>query len=84
MGNEEVRIMPNITYLNRKTGMGYEQLMKLQYPIFLALLRENYILDLKETPEGRAYLEQIERLKVTTPDFSKLSQISGYQKAGGN
>ncbi|MEH6957216.1 hypothetical protein [Neobacillus drentensis] len=82
--DEEVRVLPNITYLNRKTGMGYEQLMNLQYPIFLALLREHYILDLKETPEGREFLNQVERLKVTSPDFSKLKQLSGYQKAGEN
>jgi hypothetical protein len=64
--------------------MGYEQLMKLSYPIFLAFLRENQIMDLRETEEGRKYLDQVERLNVTTPDFSRLSQLGGYKQAGGS
>ncbi|WP_226087486.1 hypothetical protein [Mesobacillus sp. S13] len=74
--------MPNIAYLNRKTKMGYDELLNLPYPIFLSLLRENQILDLKETSEGREYLEKIERLNVTTPDFGKLSGLSRFNKAG--
>lgn len=74
--------MPNIAYLIRKTNMGYEEVMRLPYPIFLSLLRENRLMDLMETPEGREYLEKIERLKVTTPDFNKLSQLNGYKKEG--
>jgi hypothetical protein len=74
--------MPNVAYLNRKTHMGYEQLLNLPYPIFLSLLRENQIMDLKETEEGRKYLAQIERLNVTTPDFNKLRSKGGYKKAG--
>ncbi|MFS0776087.1 hypothetical protein ABC255_08785 [Neobacillus sp. 3P2-tot-E-2] len=84
MSQEELRILPNIAYLIRKTHMGYKEIMKLNYPIFLSLLRENQIMDLKETEEGREYLRQIERLKVTTPDIGKLSKLGGYQKAGDN
>ncbi|WP_407268973.1 hypothetical protein [Radiobacillus sp. PE A8.2] len=75
--------MPNITYVTRKAHMGYEQVMKLPYPIFVSYLVENKIMDLQETEEGREYLRKIERLKVTTPDYSKLKSTSGYkQKAG--
>lgn len=76
--------MPNITYLIRTTKMGYEEVMRLPYPIFLSLLRENRILDLMEKPGGQEYLEKIERLKETSPDFNKLSKLNGFKKAGDN
>lgn len=75
--------MPNIAYVNRKTGMSYFDLMKLPYTVFLSLLRENKIMDLQETEEGRAYLQQVERMKVTTPDLGKLRSMGSYKKAGG-
>lgn len=80
--SDEVRIQPNMAYLTRKTSMGFNELMNLPYPVFLSYLRENQIMDLKETEEGRKYLEQVERMSVTTPDFGKLSQLGSYKKAG--
>ncbi|WML44091.1 hypothetical protein [Neobacillus sp. PS3-40] len=64
--------------------MGFEQLMKLPYPIFLSFLKENRLMDLRESEDGREYLAKIDRLNVTTPDFSKLSKLSGFKKAGEN
>jgi hypothetical protein len=74
--------MKNFTYLNRKTKMTHDELLKLSYPVFLSYLKHNYIFDLQQTEEGRKQLEQIERYKVTTPDFAKLRMNAGY-KAGG-
>ncbi|PLS04019.1 hypothetical protein [Neobacillus cucumis] len=74
--------MPNIAYLQRKTKMSFKEIMGLPYTVYLSLLRENQIMDLKQTEEGRDYLAKVERLKVTTPDFGKLSNLSGFKKAG--
>lgn len=79
----EIEMMTNITYLTRRTMMGYEQIMELPYPIFLSYLKHNRIMDMQETPEGREYLEKIERIKVKTPDFAKLRQVSDYKQRGG-
>lgn len=74
--------MPNVAYLQRKTHMSIKEIMKLPYTVYLSLLKENQMMDLQETEQGREYLKQIERLSVTTPDFSKLRSNYGYQKAG--
>lgn len=77
--------MPNIVYLTKKTGMGFNEIMKLPYTVFLSYIRENYILDMMETEEGRKHLEQIKRLNVTAPDLNKIRQLDSFkQKEGEN
>lgn len=83
--SNEIEFMENITYLNRKTQMSHTEIMNLPYCLFLSYLKHNKIMDLQETEAGREYLSKCERLKVTTPDLSKLRQATGYKtKAGEN
>lgn len=64
--------------------MGFEEIMCLRYPIFLSFLKHHRVMDLQESEEGRAYLAQIERLKVVEPDFDKLRAHALYQGKEGN
>lgn len=84
-GSKEVdlEIMESITYITRKTGMGFSELMKIPYAVFLSYLKHNRLMDLQETPQGREYLSQIERLKIIEPDLGSLRQLSGYKQAEG-
>ncbi len=62
--------------------MGYLDVMELPYEIFLALLRQAYIKQLRQSPEGQAQLEQaqVKPKGRTQPDFSKIRGMDGYQK----
>ncbi|MBP1935120.1 hypothetical protein J2Z37_005166 [Ammoniphilus resinae] len=63
--------------------MGFFELMKLSYYVFLSYLKNNRIMDLQESPQGREYLAQIERLNITEPDLGSLRQLTGYKQQGG-
>ena len=80
-GSQEIEFMEKIAYLNMKTRMSHTEIMNLPYAIFLAYLKHYQMFDLMSTPEGREYLEKVERIKQTEPDFEKLRKVSGY-KAG--
>ncbi|MGX1902433.1 hypothetical protein ACT3HK_13955 [Thermolongibacillus altinsuensis] len=79
--NEEIEFMEKVAYLNMKTRMSHTEIMNLPYAIFLSYLKHYQMFDLMSTPEGREYLEKVERAKQTEPDFAKLRKVSGY-KAG--
>lgn len=83
-GEQGIEMMENIAYLNMKTRMSHTEILNLPYAIFLSYLKHYQMFDLMSTPEGREYLEKVERLKQTTPDFNKLRKVSGYKKAGDN
>jgi hypothetical protein len=80
--SEGIEFMEKIAYLNMKTRMSHAEIMNLPYAIFLSYLKHYQMFDLMSTEEGRKYLEQVERIKQTEPDFAKLRQVSGYKKAG--
>lgn len=77
-----IEIMEKFAYLNMKTRMSHTELLNLPYKVFLSYLKRYQIFDLMSTEEGRKYLEQVERIKQTEPDFAKLRQVAGYKKAG--
>ncbi|AMV11524.1 hypothetical protein GT3570_11380 [Geobacillus thermoleovorans] len=81
-GSDGIEFMEKIAYLNMKTRMSHAEIMNLPYAIFLSYLKHYQMFDLMSTPEGREYLEKVERLKQTSPDFAKLRKVSGYKKAG--
>lgn len=76
----EYELMSNITYLTKKTKMGYMEIINLPYSIFLSYLKYNRIFDLQQTEEGRKYLEQVERSKQTEPDIDSLRNLTGYKR----
>lgn len=79
--NQEIEFMEKIAYLNMKTRMSHAEIMNLPYAIFLSYLKHYQIFDLMSTEKGRDYLEKVERIQQTEPDFNKLRNVSGY-KAG--
>lgn len=79
----DIEFMENVAYLNRKTHMSHMEIMNLPYGLFLSYLKHNKVMDLQETEAGREYLAKCERLKVTTPDFAKLKQATGYKTKVG-
>ena len=78
-GSEGIEFMEKIAYLNMKTRMSHTEIMNLPYAIFLAYLKQYQMFDLLSTQEGREYLEKVERIKRTEPDFAKLRKVSGYK-----
>jgi hypothetical protein len=80
--SHEIEFMEKIVYLNYKTRMSHYEIINLPYATFLAYLKQYQMFDLMSTSEGREYLEKVERVKQTTPDFAKLRQSAGYKKAG--
>lgn len=57
------------------SGLNYNQVLELTADCY-ALMRKNAIIDnLKQTEEGRKYLEQCNRINITEPDISALSKV---------
>lgn len=78
-GSEGIEFMEKVAYLNMKTRMSHTEIMNLPYAIFLSYLKQYQMFDLMSTSEGREYLEKVERVKQTEPDFAKLRKVSGYK-----
>lgn len=72
---KEIEFLPSIHDVICYSKMSYNDVLDLPVDIFL-LMRKNYIIDkLKETKEGREYLEKCERLKITEPDIEGLRNL---------
>lgn len=71
--------MLNITYLMDKSNMDYFSIMKLPYAVFLSLLKQFRLLDLKSTPEGLKLLKQSERLRQSEPNWDRLRNSNIYK-----
>ena len=54
------------------TGMSFADLMRLDCFTFKMLLRDAYISKMRQSEEGREYLENCWLLKQTEPDRAKL------------
>ena len=52
--------------------LNYYQVLDLPCDVFKLMLKHAIVDKLKETEEGREYLEKCERLAVTTPDIEGL------------
>jgi hypothetical protein len=52
----------------------YYEALELPCDVFKLMLKHSIVDSLRETEEGREYLEKCERLSVTTPDIAGLKQ----------
>ena len=63
------------------TGLTLIDIQELDLDVYLFLMREGYIYDLSQSPEGREYLENCWRLEQSKPDREALREKFG--KKGG-
>lgn len=54
------------------SGMNFDELMKLDCFTFKILLRDAYITKMRQTEEGREYLQNCWLIRQTEPDRAKL------------
>lgn len=74
--------MHDIAFVISKGNMGYFEVMKLPFYIYLSLRKNLYILDLESSPEGIEFLKDQKRLLNKDADLTRIRQLSGYRKAG--
>ena len=74
-GNTE--LMPSIRRVMKYTNGTYEEALKLPTDIFLLCSKNMYVEELMQTEEGRKYLKDCERMKVTEPDMEALNRKYG-------
>lgn len=60
--------MPAIRRVIEYSGQSYAEVMQLPYDVFLLMLKHAVVDEYRSTPEGRQYLADCERLKITEPD----------------
>ena len=77
-----IELMRNVAFIMKEYRMGYFEVMRLPYSIFLSLLKWGQIFILEQTQEGRDILYEESTIHQTEPDLGKLRQLSGYQTKG--
>lgn len=74
--------MHDITFVMSKGNMGYFDVIKLPYSVFLSIRKNLYIIDLESTPEGIDFLKDQKRLLNKDADLTRIRSLSGYRKVG--
>jgi hypothetical protein len=72
--------MANIAYLIKESHMGFNEIMDLPYAIFLSLLKQFQVMNMKQSEEGREQLKLRNSLYQTEPDLIKIRGMKGYKK----
>lgn len=75
----EYELMRNIAFIMKEYSVGYFEVMKLPYAIFLSLLKWGQVFIIEQTPEGRDALYKESAIFQTEPDLGRLRQLDGYQ-----
>ena len=60
------------------TGMNFDELMRLDCTTFKMLPRDGYINRMRQSEEGREYLENCWLIKQTEPDRAELRRTFNY------
>jgi hypothetical protein len=63
-----MELMPAIRRVITYSGQSYAEVMRLPYDLYLLMLKNSIVDEYRSTPEGRQYLADCERLKITEPD----------------
>lgn len=70
--------MPSVRAVVDYTGLNLYEVLDLPCDMFKLCLKHATIEKLSQTEEGRKYLADCERMKVTTPDFKAIkTKING-------
>lgn len=62
--------------------MSYGEVMDLEVDVFLLIRRQGYIRQMMSTEEGRKYLKDCERYKITEPDMVGLEKLQSKLERG--
>jgi hypothetical protein len=68
--------MPSIIGVMQFTGMNYDDVLSLPTDSFLLFYKHYFVNKMNETNEGRQYLADCERYKITEPDYHALRQFT--------
>jgi hypothetical protein len=71
VGSEDLKLAADYSKLN------FDELLKLDCISYKILVRDAFIYKLKQSEEGREYLEECWLLKQTSPDRNKLRNKFG-------
>lgn len=82
-GTAKEEIMPSIHRAIEYSGLDYNKVLLLPCDVFLLMVRNHYIDELKSTQEGREYLEKCERLNTTEIDIQGIRDFQ-TMRGGGN
>ena len=66
--------------ISRYSGLNFNEILNLPYPLFLLLRRDSWIDSWMQNPEGREFLKNLWRLKQTEAD---VKTVRKYEKGGG-
>lgn len=71
-----------IVYLSRKMSISPNEVLKLPHSLYLLYMKQNYIMDLEKTEEGREYLEKARRYQNPRKDadLGAIRKLSGYSQ----
>lgn len=71
-----------IKSISEYTGLDFNKVMDLPYPLFLLYRRDAWIFSLNQTEKGVEFLKTIWRLQQTEPDMDAINKFS--RKGGGD
>lgn len=80
--NQDVEIMASITYLMEKGNMGYMEVVKLPYPIYLGLMRQFQLSQLRQNEDYVEMEKMCSTLHQTKPDMERLQPYLTRKKVG--
>lgn len=66
--------MPHIKRVIDYSGLNYNEALDLECDLFMLMVKNSIVDEMKSTEEGRAYLEKCERLNKTEMDFDALTK----------
>lgn len=65
----------DLYYVSEYTGLNFSELMEMDCITFKMLVRDSLICRLRQTEEGRDYLENCWLMKQTKPDRARLKEF---------
>lgn len=82
-GQRNEELMPSIRRVVAYSGLDYHKALELPCDVFMLMVKNSYVSELQSTENGRAYLEQCARMKLTEPDIGALHAFQA-QMIGGD
>lgn len=70
----DYELMPAMRRVIAYSGQSFAEVMRMPYDLYLLMLKHAVVDEYRTTPEGRQYLADCERLKITEPDVEAARQ----------
>lgn len=72
--------MAEVAYMCSKANMKPDEILSMDYSLFLGLRKQFFIMDLQSTEEGRRKLKDAERLTQKVADISRVKTLLNKQR----